>query len=106
MVAPALRLIEERTGRGVVPDNEELASACGLGTRQFLRRFGEAVGLSPGQYALERRVARAADSLARGDETLEALAERLGFADRFHFSKVFKARVGVAPAAYRRLHGA
>ncbi len=103
VVAPALRLIEEATG--AAPTNAELAQACGLGTRQFLRRFAEAVGLSPGQYALERRVALAAEALARGGETVDDLAARLGFADRFHFSKVFKTRVGVPPAAYRRMHG-
>ncbi len=105
VVAPALRLIEERTGEGMAPDNAELAAACGLGARQFLRRFGEAVGLSPGQYALERRVALAAEALARGSETVDEIAARLGFADRFHFSKAFRARVGAPPAAYRRMHG-
>lgn len=102
VVAPALRRIDERPESP--PSNAELAQACGLGTRQFLRRFAKAVGLSPGQYALERRVALAADALARGEEAVEAIAGRLGFADRFHFSKAFRARVGLPPAAYRRLH--
>lgn len=104
VVAPALRRIDERPD--APPGNAELAELCGLGTRQFLRRFGEAVGLSPGQYALERRVALAADALARGEESIEAIAARLGFADRFHFSKAFRSRVGVPPAAYREMHRA
>lgn len=103
VVAPALRLIDAR--REAPPDNAELAAACGLGTRQFLRRFTAAVGMSPAQYALERRVALAAEALARGDESMEEIATRLGFADRFHFSKVFRARVGAPPAAYRSMHG-
>jgi AraC-like DNA-binding protein len=104
IVAPALRKIEESLD--TAPTNLELARECGLGVRQFLRRFHTAVGLSPGQYALERRVALAADALARGDESMEAIAGRLGFADRFHFSKTFKSRVGVPPAAYRSMHRA
>ena len=104
VVAPALRRIEERPEEP--SGNAELATLCGLGTRQFLRRFSEAVGLSPGQYALERRVALAADALARGEEPVEMIAARLGFADRFHFSKAFRSRVGVPPATYRRMHGA
>jgi transcriptional regulator GlxA family with amidase domain len=103
VVAPALRRIEDKPG--VPPDNTELAALCDLGLRQFLRRFRAAVGISPGQYALERRVALAADALSRGEETVDAIAQRLGFADRFHFSKVFKARVGQPPAVYRRRHG-
>lgn len=104
LIAPALRRIEDEPGSP--PTNPELAKACGLGVRQFLRRFRADVGLSPGQYALGRRVALAADALARGGETVDAIAARLGFADRFHFSKVFRARVGQPPAAYRRMHGA
>lgn len=104
VVAPALRRIEETLESA--PTNLDLARECGLGVRQFLRRFHTAVGLSPGQYALERRVALAAEALARGDESMEEIAARLGFADRFHFSKTFKSRVGVAPAAYRNMHRA
>ncbi len=104
VVAPALRRIDGRPE--APPGNAELAALCGLGARQFLRRFADAVGLSPGQYALERRVALAADALARGEEPVEAIAARLGFADRYHFSKAFRARVGMPPAAYRRLHEA
>lgn len=103
-VAPALRLIED--GLETPPRNEALAAACNLGVRQFLRRFRAAVGVSPAQYALERRVALAADALARGEEAVELIAARLGFADRFHFSKAFKARVGQPPAVYRRMHAA
>lgn len=103
VVSPALSRIELRPE--APPGNEKLAALCGLGTRQFLRRFSEAVGLSPGQYALERRVALAAEALARGPEPVEVIAARLGFADRFHFSKTFRARVGMPPVAYRRMHG-
>lgn len=102
LVAPALRRIDADPEHP--PGNPELATLCGLGVRQFLRRFTAAVGMSPGQYALERRVALAADALARGEEPIEEIAARLGFADRFHFSKLFRRRVGVPPAAYRRLH--
>ena len=35
----------------------------------------------------------------------EEIADRLGYADAFHLSKVFKQEVGVSPRAYRhRLH--
>lgn len=103
VVSPALRQIEMRPESP--PGNGKLAALCGLGTRQFLRRFSEAVGLSPGQYALERRVAMAAEALARSAEPVDVIAARLGFADRFHFSKTFRARVGMPPGAYRRMHG-
>lgn len=104
VVAPALRKIEENLV--APPSNLELARECAFGVRQFLRRFQTAVGLSPRQYALERRVALAADALASGEEAIDGIAARLGFADRFHFSKTFKSRVGMAPAAYRSMHRA
>ena len=103
VVAPALRLIGEN--RDAPPDNARLAAACGLGTRQFPHRFAAVVGLSPARYGWERRLALAAEALTRGEETVDEVAARPGFADRFHSSKAFRARVGLPPASYRRLHG-
>jgi transcriptional regulator GlxA family with amidase domain len=35
---------------------------------------------------------------------IEAIATATGFTDRFHFSRSFKHRFGIAPAAYRQMH--
>ena len=35
---------------------------------------------------------------------VEAIAARMGFANRHHFTRVFSALMGIAPGAYRKRH--
>ena len=85
-------------------DNATLAAACGLGVRQFLRRFNTATGMSPAQYRLECRITEATTLLTRSELSLDQIAEELGFTDRFYLSRVFKARMGLTPAVYRKMY--
>jgi len=86
------------------PDNAELAALCGMSPDHFIRRFKAGTGLTPAQYRLERRVLAAAHWLAGTGRTIEDIAESAGFTDRFYLTKMFKARLAVTPAAYRRMH--
>lgn len=99
-VAPALRRIDARFDRPLRV--AELAEACCMSPDHFIRRFREAVGQTPGRYLAERRVAAAAEMLLLSEESIERIAARCGYADRFHFSRVFKRHIGVPPATYRR----
>jgi AraC-like DNA-binding protein len=101
-VGPALECIDRRLSPP--PTNPELARLCHLSTDRFIRKFRLIVGMTPARYGLERRVALAAQWLTATSRTVEEIADALGFTDRFHFSRVFKARLGLAPVAYRRLH--
>jgi len=86
------------------PSNAELARLCHLSTDHFIRRFRRAIGMAPARYGLERRVAVAAYWLIATSRTTEDIASSAGFADRFHFSRAFKAQFGLPPIAYRRMH--
>jgi AraC-like DNA-binding protein len=99
-VRPAIRYIETHAGGAI--SNAELAALCGLSPAHFIRVFREAVGQTPAQYVLERRIASAAQRLIFGDEPIDAIADRTGFANRFHFTRAFTKRMGVAPGAYRK----
>jgi len=80
---------------------EQLAAQAGLTPTHLIRRFRAATGQTPGQYLLDQRIRLAASLLLQSDETVDAIAEQTGFADRFHFSKMFKSRMGVSPVRYR-----
>jgi AraC-like DNA-binding protein len=101
-LSPALDRIEREMV--APPDNSELAALCGLSVPHFARRFKAAVGVTPAQYRLERRIITAARLLAGTERKMEEIAEFTGFTDRFYFTKMFKSRLGVSPAAYRRIH--
>jgi len=52
----------------------------------------------------EERVRRARVLLLSTDDTLAAIAEATGFADEYHFSKVFRKSTGLPPGGFRRMH--
>jgi len=99
-IGPALRGIE--TCLQPPPTNDQLAALCHLSKSHFIRRFHRAVGMAPAEYGRDRRIAIAARMLHDEKLTIDQVAEQTGFSDRFHFSRAFKARLGISPAKYRQ----
>lgn len=99
-IGPALMRIDRDIARP--PDGQAMAGLCGLTRSHFVRVFRLATGQSPARYVLERRVHRVAGLLASTDLPIERLAADFGFADRYHFTRVFTRVMRVSPAAYRR----
>ncbi len=99
-IAPALAWIEDH------PDERttlaRLASQCGLRRDRFATLFRLAEGVTPMRYALERRMGLAADRLLTTEDTVEHVAQEVGFADRFHFSRAFFSVFHVTPGRFRR----
>ncbi len=78
-----------------------LARASGVGEKPLNAAFRAAMGVSAAECVRERRIARAADFLLSSDWTIDRIADEAGFPNRHYLSRVFAARMGVAPAAYR-----
>lgn len=97
---PALRHIEAHLAQRT--SNDELAHVCHLSTTQFIRRFRQTMGQTPARYALERRLGEAVRRMLASDDSLDAIADATGFANRFHFTRAFTRIMGVSPARYRR----
>jgi AraC-like DNA-binding protein len=81
---------------------EELASRVGLSRTSFAERFRLAMGDTPLSYLRTIRVQKAMKILSDRDDTLEQVAQAVGYQDAFGFSKVFKRIAGMAPSAFRR----
>ena len=99
-IARARQLLDAETGR--VVRSAELERVSGLSRYELARQFRAAFGTSPYRYSLMRRLDRARSELRRG-RALADVALGTGFADQAHFTRVFKAGVGVSPARYRAL---
>ena len=80
----------------------ELAHRVGLGRQRLALAFRRAVGVTPYNYILRRRLEAAAGRLRTSPRTVLDVALDVGFGDLSEFSRRFKRRFGVAPGAYRR----
>lgn len=52
----------------------------------------------------KRRIEAAKVLLIKGDLSISAIAERVGFTDYNYFTKIFKSIEGETPSAYRKHH--
>ena len=57
---------------------------------------------TPANFILQRRISRAKYLLITTNESLEAIAEALGFCNTSHFIARFKAPEKVTPTEYRK----
>ncbi|MFE1751268.1 GlxA family transcriptional regulator [Streptomyces anandii] len=80
----------------------ELAAHARMSLRTFARRFNDEVGLSPGRWLIQQRVARARDLLESSDLTVDQIAAEVGFATGASLRQHLHAAIGISPQAYRR----
>ncbi len=81
---------------------EDLADVAGLSVHRFSTIFKSVVGVTPHQYILRRRVDKAMKLLSSSDTPVRDIAFQLGFHDQPHFTRLFKATIGVSPTYYRK----
>lgn len=82
--------------------NAELAEGCSMHCNSFVRLFKAEVGVSPQVYIMDKRISRSCMLLHDLSLDIEDVACRLGFCDRYHFSREFKKKLGIAPVQFRR----
>lgn len=81
---------------------ESLGRHAAMGRTAFAERFREVVGETPHQYLTSWRMQRAKRLLGESAETLDEIAEQVGYDSVASFSRVFRRATGQAPGAYRR----
>lgn len=73
-----------------------------LSERTFSRRFKQATGMAPIEYVHTLRLEEAKQQLESGDESVEAVAQEVGYEDAAFFGRLFRRKVGVTPTQYRK----
>jgi AraC-like DNA-binding protein len=100
---PALRYIDAHLAE-LLP-NAKLAELAHASESHFIRMFRRVLGRTPARHVQERRVANAADLLVGTGLSIDEIAERCGFANRYHFTRVFAQLMAHPPARFRALRG-
>ncbi len=76
---------------------EEVARHCSCSAEHLSRLFREEHQESPWHYIRRRQMQLAADILRHGRVRIEEMAERLGYSERYAFTKAFKNYNGMSP---------
>ena len=84
----------------------QLVALSGLPERTFKRRFTQSTGMSPLEYIHTLRLEEAKQLLETTDLPVEAVAVEVGYQDASFFNRLFRRKVHLTPAGYRRRFGA
>jgi AraC family transcriptional regulator, arabinose operon regulatory protein len=81
---------------------QDVADFCGLSIKSLERKFQAIFLESPLQYRQELKIEQACAMLHFSDFSIEEIAERLGYSDRFHFTKTFTKLKSISPGKFRK----
>ena len=79
----------------------DLAAKARMSRRTFIRRFEEATGVSPGEWVLQERTAKACSLLAATAMSIEQVATSVGFGSADVLRHHFRTRLETSPTRYR-----
>lgn len=83
-------------------DLDDIAHAAGM-DKSYLCRLFQAHGYpSPYCYLTRKKINHAAEWLMAGEIRVKEAAARAGFADPYHFSRVFRRQMGQSPRSFAR----
>ncbi len=82
---------------------EQAAGECHVDKAYLCRLFRRYDQQTPYQYLLRLKMNHAAELLQQPGTLVKQAAEKIGFADAFHFSRVFRRILGLSPAKFRYL---
>ena len=97
-IQPAIEYISQNYSQSIT--NDALAAVAGMSTVYFRKLFTSVMGVSPITYARQLRIEKAKEMLGSDYGTLSDIAQSLGYASLYDFSRDFKKHVGIAPSQY------
>lgn len=83
---------------------KDVSNFLGIGYEKFRKIFKAGIGISPGNYIIQKRIDFAKTLLVEGTKSIKEIALELGFPDAYTFSKQFKNVSGVSPSDFRKVY--
>lgn len=81
---------------------EEIADALGITKKALYKVCERSLHLPPKQYLIYYRIEKACARLKIGDQSIQEIAESVGYANQFYFAKEFKRITGMTASEYRK----
>ena len=99
-IAKVINHIENNTEEEFT--NNALAGIANMATNAFSRLFKNYTGDTPQAFIKRKRIHKACIMLLHSNLSIDDIAEKTGFANRYHFTRVFSKVKGYTPAKYRK----
>lgn len=98
-VGQAIRYMQERYAEQITLQG--LADLLDCNGRQLQRLFKAKAGMGPMEFLMQVRLGKAKSLLQHTEVPIAEIAEDVGYADSYYFSRIFKKHVGVSPGRFR-----
>ena len=99
-IQKSIEYIQRHISRKISLD--ELVKNSGMCRALFIRTFKNECGLSPIKFVYKAKIEKARAMFAEPDKSVKQVAVELGFADVYHFSRIFKEITNMPPGKYRQ----
>lgn len=97
---PAIEFMESNFAFEI--SNSILAQKCHISEEHFRKQFTKIYGISPKQYIINIRLNMAKQLLSEGTLKINAISEKCGFSNPYHFCRLFKDKTGLTPSEYTK----
>ncbi len=101
-VTRAAALVHERLSEPLQAG--QLAQEVNMSRSYFSQCFRDILGVTFNEYVRQKRIDRACTLLAETRNTVQWVAERIGYADEKYFSRIFREQTGLLPSEFRQRH--
>ncbi len=81
--------------------NGDLAKRSNLAENSFIRLFKNEIGVPPQKFIQQQKLGKAVTLLLNENWTIDTISETCGFANRSHFSHLFRKAFHLSPASFR-----
>ncbi len=81
---------------------EKICEKLFISKSEVIRIFKKSYGITPYQYLLDLKISKAKSILESGTASVKEISEILCFSSPYHFSEVFKHKIGISPLQYRK----
>lgn len=96
----ALQFIDDHLADALYLD--EAARVANHSLSWLHRQFRDSLRTTPAQYMIDRRIRRARQLLSSTSLNVGEVGQRVGIADPYYFSKLFKRQTGLSPREFRK----